>query len=81
MCRSASKSSMAGPLLKVLARGIRCLIQGVVKRLTGPVVVSLRWALPGVVNNLIQRRFGQIREHVAKWRWQRCVARGAGQGC
>ena len=53
-CRSASKSSRAGPMLKVLALGIRCLIQGVAKRLTGLVVVSLRWALLGVVNSCEQ---------------------------
>ena len=84
-CRSASKSSRAGPMLKVLALGIRCLIQGVAKRLTRPVVVSLRWALPRVVSNCKQFNFNgvsdKIREHVAEWRWQRRVARWAGQGC
>ena len=85
ICRSASKSSRAGPMLKVLALGIRCLIQGVPKRLTRPVVVSLRWALPGVISNC--KKFNskgvsdKIREHVAEWRWQRRVARWAGQGC
>ena len=72
-------------MLKVLALGIRCLIQGVAKRLTRPVVVSLRWALPGVVSNCKQFNSkgvsDKIREHVADRRWQRRVARWAGQGC
>ena len=71
-------------MLKVLALGRRCLIQGVAKRLTRPVVVSLRWALP-VVSNCKQFNSkgvsDKIREHVAEWRWQRRVARWAGQGC
>ena len=72
-------------MLKVLTLKIRCLIQGVAKRLTRPVVVSLRWALPEVVSNCKQFNSkgvsDEIREHVAVWRWQRRVARWEGQGC
>ena len=48
---------MAGSLLKVFALGICCLMQGVARRLTGSVADSLRWALPGIANNSLQRAF------------------------
>ena len=60
-----------------MALGIRCLIQGVAKHLTGPVVVSLRWALLGVIDSCEQFNSkgvsDKLREHVAEGRWQRRV--------
>ena len=43
--------------MKIFVLEICCLMQGIGRRLTGSVGVSLRWALPRDANNSIQRAF------------------------